>query len=218
MKCKAIIFDMDGTLLDTIEDIGSSMNTVLRRMGLPVHDTLTYKTLVGDGMEILVKRALPESMRDKDTIKSCLDAMKKVYSLHCLDKTRPFNGIDHLLDALAQIDIKMAILSNKPHDFTVAIKDALLSRWPFVAVLGVKEGIPRKPDPKGALQIARLMGVRPSETCFMGDTAVDMKTANNAGMYAVGVLWGFRGIKELKDAGARLILEKPIDLMSYLKK
>ncbi len=218
IKCKAIIFDMDGTLLDTIDDISFSMNTVLRRMGLPTFDTRTYRTMVGDGMEMLVKRALPEAMRDDYTIRSYLDAMKKEYSQHCMDSTKPYDGIEQLLDSLVRMDIKMAILSNKPHDFTMAIKDALLGKWPFHAVLGVRDGVQRKPDPGGALSIARILGLRPSEMCFMGDTGVDMKTANNAGMYPVGVLWGFRGARELMESGARLILEKPLDLLDYIDK
>ena len=215
MKCKGLIFDMDGTLLDTIGDIASCMDVVLASLGLAGHDTDTYKRFVGDGIETLVLRALPENMRNNDMVQKCVEALQGEYKAHCLDKTRPYKGIEQLLDVLAEKGMKLAILSNKPDGFTKMIKNALLGRWKFEAVMGQGPNVPKKPDPSGALMIAERMGYTPNEICFIGDTGIDMQTAISAGMIPIGVSWGFRGPDELIAAGARRIIEHPLDLLEY---
>ncbi|MGI6668631.1 MAG: HAD family hydrolase [Acetivibrionales bacterium] len=216
MKYKAAIFDLDGTLLDTIEDLCDSMNYVLEQMGCPTHSIEKYKYFVGDGMRNLVLRALPEDKRDKGSVESALAAMRNAYSKRWDVKSRPYPGITDLLDALACKGIKLSVLSNKVDDITKMIIKKLLPSWNFYPVFGERQGVPRKPDPAGALEIAHLLGVEPGECLYLGDTGVDMKTATAAGMYAVGVLWGFRKAEELVENGARTLISHPLDLLSHL--
>jgi phosphoglycolate phosphatase len=214
MKQRAVIFDLDGTLLDTIEDIGNSMNSVLHRFGFEEHDVETYKSIVGEGIEHLVRRSLPEENRtNQSLLAECLLSMREEYGRRWNEKTRPYPGIPELLDTLADRGIKMAILSNKPDDMTRIVVAQLLPKWRFDAVLGARPSVPKKPDPLGALEIAELLEIRPSDFLYMGDTRIDMETANRAGMKAVGVLWGFRQAEELIAGGAKAIISTPMDLM-----
>mgnify|MGYP000885794739 CR=1 FL=1 len=217
MKFKAVIFDLDGTLLNTLEDLANSMNAVLSKLGLPLHNTEKYKYFVGTGLRNLVRKALPEEKQDDVTVDSCLAAMREEYSRRWADKTRPYDGIPELLDELTKRNIKMSILSNKAHEFTELIVDKFLSKWRFEAVFGERPSVPKKPDPTAALEIARLLAVPPGEFLYLGDSGTDMKTANEAGMYAVGVLWGFRKEEELTANGARAVISKPADLIGLLE-
>jgi phosphoglycolate phosphatase len=216
MKFKAALFDLDGTLLDTIDDLADSMNTVLKKFGFPPHAVEKYKYFVGDGMDILVKRALPETCRDLELIARCITEMKEEYSIHWADKTRPYSGIPELLDAFSGKGIKLSILSNKPHDSTKAVVSLMLPKWRFEAVSGVKEGGPRKPDPAAALNTAVNLGIPPHDFIYIGDTDTDMKTAVSAGMFPVGALWGFRTADELIRAGARILVKNPADLAGFV--
>lgn len=216
MKYKAVVFDLDGTLLNTIEDLLNSMNAVLVKSGFPTHDLETFKTFIGTGVADLVKYSLPTESRDKDTIDRCIAAMRHEYSKRWDDKTRPYKGIPQLLDTLASRNIKMAILSNKPHQATEQVVSKLLPQWKFEAVFGERPPVPRKPDPTSALEIADLLGIKPGEFLYLGDSGTDMKTANAAGMYAVGALWGFRDADDLLQNGAKKIIEKPEELLELL--
>jgi phosphoglycolate phosphatase len=168
-------------------------------------------------MEKLVVRSLPDWARtDAALVSQCLESMRKNYARNWNAKTRPYPGIPELLDELTVRGIKMALLSNKLHEFTAMIVSALLSKWRFDAVRGEKPPVPRKPDPASALEIAGLLGVDPGAFLYIGDTGTDMKTANAAGMYAVGVLWGFRDAGELTAAGARKLISKPAELLELL--
>jgi phosphoglycolate phosphatase len=216
MNYKAVIFDLDGTLLDSLEDLADSMNAVLESAGFPVHDVESYKYFVGDGMEKLVFRTLPEKHRDAGTIAKYTEKMKEEYSRRWNVKTKPYKGIAELLDMLTDKAIHMAVLSNKPDNFTKLIIKELLPKWNFRAVYGQRKSIPRKPDPSGALEIAGILGLQPREILYLGDTGTDMKTASNAGMYAVGALWGFREKEELIANGARAVINKPLDLLNLI--
>jgi phosphoglycolate phosphatase len=216
MSFKAAMFDLDGTLVDTIEDLADSMNSVLERCGFPSHDLDAYKYFVGDGMINLVRRSLPEQAKTDETVMQCLAMMREEYAGRWKEKSRPYDGIPELLDRLSERGIKMAVLSNKPDDFTKVMVRELLSRWRFEAVLGERPSIPRKPDPISALEIAGQMRVSPGDFLYLGDTSTDMKTAGAAGMYAVGVLWGFRKADELLAGGARLLIERPTDLLELI--
>lgn len=216
MKYRAVLFDLDGTLLDTIEDLGDSMNTVLNRYGFPVHNLERYKYFVGDGIENMVKRALPDGEQNEELIKKCVGSMREEYDIHFADKTHPYEGIPELLDSLTDIGIKMTILSNKPDDFTNKMVDKLLSEWHFDMVAGERASIPRKPDPAAAIEITKILGLLPAEFLYLGDTATDMKTATSAGMYPVGALWGFRTADELMKSGAKTLIIKPITLLELL--
>jgi phosphoglycolate phosphatase len=216
-KYRAAIFDLDGTLLDTLEDIARSMNRVLEAHGLPKHPLDSYRYFVGDGARTLVERVLPrEKAWDGQFLEGCLADFLKVYAGNWDANARLYPGIPDMLDSLVSCRLLLGILSNKPHDFTRLCAAKFLDRWPFHAVLGERPGIKRKPAPDGALEIARRLGVSPGRCIYVGDTSIDMKTARSAAMFPVGVLWGFRDERELKEAGAELIIEAPMDLIKFL--
>jgi phosphoglycolate phosphatase len=214
---KGVVFDLDGTLADSIEDIADSMNIVLSEKEFPTHDYDTYKTFVGSGLKSLVENALPDSGRDQATLEACFNRMMCVYDENCVAKTRLYPGIAELLTELQKKDIKIAIFSNKANELTQKIVKVLLADWPLEIVIGAGGDIPRKPDPTGALLISEKMGIPPEELMYVGDSGVDMQTAENSGMYAAGVLWGFRGMEELLENGAEILVEYPTDLLNSLE-
>ena len=217
MQFKAILFDLDGTLLDTLEDLGNSVNRVLAEKEFPTHDLDLYRYFVGDGALMLITRALPKQKRKNDVIQACVDAFQQDYSQNWKVKTRLYDGISEMLDELVTRNLKLAVLSNKPHKFTKQSVDKLLSNWRFEIVLGQRDAVPRKPSPEGALEIAEHLSIKPENILYLGDSAVDMQTAVAAGMFPVGVLWGFRSAKELNDSGAKALLERPLEVLSHLR-
>lgn len=214
MPYRAVIFDLDGTLLDTLEDLADSMNAVLASMGLPTHPVAAYKYFVGDGVVELARRALPPGRRDPKVVKSAVAGMRQEYGRRWDRKTRPYDGIPELLDALAARGVAMTVLSNKPHDFTRLCVTTFLGKWRFDAVQGVDENVLKKPDPSGALAVATKLGIPPAEFIYLGDTNTDMQTAVAAGMFPVGALWGFRTGDELLASGATMLVEKPADVLN----
>ncbi len=217
-SAQAVLFDLDGTLLDTLEDLARSGNAVLRGRGHPVHPIDAYRTFIGDGMHQLARRIFPEEHRpaDDDAIEVVLAEYREAYHRHWRDTTRPFAGIAELLDQLNGRDIPIGVVSNKAHDFTQLCVEEFLRPWRWSAVLGASEGRPPKPDPSVALEAARLMGVAPETCLFVGDSDVDMWTATRAAMHPVGVSWGFRDVDELRRSGAADILDEPADLLDLL--
>mgnify|MGYP001110121513 CR=1 FL=1 len=211
-----VLFDLDGTLLDTLEDLANSMNTALHRLGFEGHPVADYRYYVGDGTEILARRVLPPTHRNERTVEQCVEAMLAEYQKRWHEKTRPYTGVPDLLDALMARRIPMAILSNKKHEFTQLTVSRLLPNWQFTAVVGAKPGVPKKPDPTAALQIAADLHLQPENLLYVGDTNTDMQTATAAGMYPVGALWGFRTEEELRATGAKAIIARPQDLLPYL--
>lgn len=189
------------------------MNRVLASMGLPVHTIPEYKYFVGKGLRNLAACVLPSEARDEKTIDLCLDKMFQEYGGRWGDKTLPYPGITDLLDELTGRGIGLAILSNKAHHLTIKIFDKYLSKWPFEPVFGERPGIPRKPDPSAAIEIIEIMQIPADQIVYLGDTGSDMETANRAGMYPVGALWGFRNAEELIDHGAKLIIKSPEELL-----
>jgi phosphoglycolate phosphatase len=216
MRYNAVIFDLDGTLLDTIADLANSTNSVLERHGFKIHSVEKYKTFVGNGLQNLLQKALPEDRRDDRTIEKCLIDLHEEYARRWAENTRPYDGMPELLSSLQSKNISMAILSNKAHKFTKAIVETLLSDWRFTAVFGERAGIPRKPDPSAALEIAGMLEASPSDILYLGDSGTDMETANAAGMCPVGALWGFRSREELIQSGARHLIQKPSELLELL--
>ena len=214
--CEAVIFDLDGTLLDTLDDLADSMNSVLRRFGFPSHPVESYKRFVGEGVATLVRRALPPDRRDEEDVRRGVEAMREEYSRRWNAKSRPYPGIPELLDQLQNRKIPLAVLSNKPHSFAGAVVDAYFSGWRFTHVFGEKDG-KRKPDPARALQIAADLMMPSGAICVVGDTWTDMETAKRAGMFAVGALWGFRSARELRESGAAVLIEKPADLLAHIR-
>jgi phosphoglycolate phosphatase len=216
LKYPGIIFDLDGTLLDTIEDLADSMNQVLTDLGFPTHTIGAYKYFVGEGVEPLIRRALPEDQLRPELVDQCLGALREEYSRRWENKTRPYAGIPDLLDRLNGMGLRMAILSNKLDHFTRIMVAKLLPRWKFDPVFGARPAVPKKPDPAGALEIAQALHLAPNHFVYLGDTGIDMKTASAAGMVPVGALWGFRPAEELKDQGAKWLIEKPADLIALI--
>ncbi len=216
MKYQAVLFDLDGTLLNTLEDLADSMNRVLSRLGYATHQVDKYRFFVGDGMEMLAARALP-SNSSLEEIKKCGIVMREEYGKHWGDKTHAYPGIPELLTGLAQQKIQFAVLSNKPDPLTKLIIKELLPDWHFQPVIGAREGVPKKPDPSVALEIASTLQIEPEKFLYLGDTDTDMKTATAAGMYPVGVLWGFRTAEELLASGAKTLIHEPPELLRLLK-
>jgi len=211
-----VIFDLDGTLLDTLEDIAVAFNGVLARHGLPLHPLADYRHLVGDGAWVLAQRALPPDWRTEERIAACSREYVAAYRNLAPVRALPYPGIAQLLDGLVARGIPAAVLSNKSHDNAVSSVASLLASWPLSPVLGLREGVPRKPDPSAALEIARKLDLPPERIVFVGDTPNDIQTARAAGMLPAGACWGFRDEAELRAAGASLLLRHPADLLGRI--
>lgn len=212
---KTVIFDLDGTLLDSIEDIASSMNKVLESLQLPTHKIEDYKHFVGGGVDILVENALNNQSKEiKDEV---IKRFKIEYDGKLHSKTLPYDGIYELLDELKKLDINLAVLSNKPHEFTVSYVNHFFKNYNFKEIHGQKKDVPKKPDPKAALNIVKCLDSSCENTYFIGDTKIDMQTAKSANMTAIGVLWGFRDEKELRDFGADFIVSNPLEILKIIK-
>ena len=216
MRFKAVCFDLDGTLLDTLDDLAYCTNKVLSERGFPIHPVDEFRHFVGDGAKMLMIRALPEEARNETLIGECRKDFETIYRECWNRQTVPYHGISELLDSLTKLELKLAILSNKPHEFTVLNVNHILQSWNFDVILGQRERIPKKPDATGMLEICQKLGLTSEEFIFLGDTATDMKTAVSSGCYPVGVLWGFRNEKELKDNGALAVIKNPLDLLDLL--
>ncbi|MCT7525204.1 HAD family hydrolase [Aliarcobacter cryaerophilus] len=212
---KTVIFDLDGTLLDSIEDIASSMNKVLESLQLPTHKIEDYKHFVGGGVDILVENALNNQSKEiKDEV---IKRFKIEYDGKLHSKPLPYDGIYELLDELKKLDINLAVLSNKPHEFTVSYVNHFFKNYNFKEIHGQKKDVPKKPDPKAALDIVKCLDSSCENTYFIGDTKIDMQTAKSANMTAIGVLWGFRDEKELRDFGADFIVSNPLEILKIIK-
>jgi phosphoglycolate phosphatase len=192
------------------------MNATLEKYGYPQHPVADYKYLVGDGLVNLVRRVLPADQRDDIILNLIVAAEREEYGRRWANKTRPYEGVPELLDALAEHKTPMCVLSNKPDDFTRLMVKTLLPTWEFAVVRGERKDTPMKPDPTGAKQIASELGIPATEFIYVGDTGTDMQTAVSSGMFPVGVLWGFRNREELVNAGAIMLLDQPCDLLALL--
>lgn len=212
----AVLFDLDGTLLDTIEDIAFSLNAVLEEHGYPTHSVNTCREMIGFGMRELVRSALPEDIANGPQFDSLQQKMQDTYAAHWNVLSRPFDGIGHLLDTIDRLGLKKAILSNKPDHFTRMCADELLSEWNFDVVMGFSDHISPKPDPRGALMVAGQLDLEPGSILYVGDSGVDMKTAVAAGMYPLGVLWGYRSENELRATGATRLVTSPDEIVNFL--
>jgi phosphoglycolate phosphatase len=216
MKFEAVLFDLDGTLLDSIEDLTDSMNIALDRFGFPAHDVEACKHFVGDGVEMFALRALPENRRDEAMVAQCAAEMRAEYRKRWSLKTRPYDGIPELLDDLTLRNLKLAVLSNKPEESTKEMVAELLSKWRFYPVAGARPSVPKKPDPTLAIEISQQLRLPADKFLYLGDTGTDMKTARGAGMFPVGALWGFRTAEELKDTGAKVLAAHPSEVLQFL--
>lgn len=211
---KAVLFDLDGTLVNSLSDLAASTNFALTKFGFPTHETEKYKYFVGDGMAKLIERALPEDKRDMETINTTLDIFMEHYRAHYVDETVPYDGILELLDKLT--GVKKAVISNKADEMVIPLTKKLLGDR-FDIVCGKREGYPTKPDPTLTLEIIEKLGVASNECIFVGDSGMDMAVAKNSGCVALGVLWGFRSEEELLLNGADYIAKKPAEILEIIK-
>lgn len=217
-KITGIIFDLDGTLLNTVEDIMDSCNIALKKLDYPLHSLKEYKQFIGEGMEELVRKALPQDKRDEENIKICLELLREEYKKRYHNKTKPYDGIKDLLKTLLKRGIKMAVFSNKPDDFTLSATKYYFPEIDFCVVLGAKEGNPKKPDPYGANFIIKKLNIPKENIAYLGDSKTDIMTAKNCGVLSVGAEWGFRGKEELISAGADYIVKTPDEFLVLIDK
>ena len=215
----AVIFDLDGTLINSLADLADATNAALAQFGYPTHPLAAYRHFVGNGVEKLVRRALPagEAERLGPDLAGVAEAMRTRYDNAWHVKTAPYPGVDGVLRELEQRGLRLGVLSNKPHVWTGEIVRHFFPGIPFAAVRGAMPGVPHKPDPAPALRMAEELGTPPQRTVFVGDSNVDILTGVRAGMPAVGVTWGFRDAAELREAGASALIDRPADLPAVLE-
>jgi phosphoglycolate phosphatase len=213
-RAALVIFDLDGTLADTLGDLAAAMDAVLDAHGLPRRRLDDYRDFIGDGVAELVGRSLPAAARA--LLPALVTEFRAEYAAHMFDRTAPYPGVAELLDGLAARGVPVAVLSNKLDDAVQEIVRRLFGRWRFAAVRGELPGVPRKPDPTAALALAAGLGAPPGRTVFVGDSGNDVETAARAGMLPVGALWGFRDRAELEARGARVLIARPAELLAIV--
>ncbi len=216
MRFKAAIFDLDGTLLDTLDDIGTAANAVLSQFEQPKHSMEAYKTLVGDGVAVLFQRAWPATKADPHLLEQAVAAFQSSYAKQWNNRSKPYDGIEILLNRLQADSMTLGVLSNKPDQFTRQCIDHFFTNIHFSCVAGQKPDVPRKPNPAGVFQMAAEWKLRTEEIAYIGDTNTDMETAVAAGCCAIGVSWGFRAVEELRRAGAQQIFQTASELGDFL--
>ena len=216
MNKKLVIFDLDGTLLNTIDDLAVSANYALRQHGYPEHELPAYRYFVGNGITKLIERALPEAERCEPTILQLREEFVGYYQRHKTDLTRPYPGIPELLTHLNDQGITLAVASNKYHQGTIELIRHFFGEKLFSVVLGQRENIPVKPDPAIVYEILSQTDTSPAETLYVGDSGVDMQTARNSHLTSIGVSWGFRSRKELKENGADYIVDSPEEILEKI--
>lgn len=215
MTYSSVIFDLDGTLLDSLEGLANTCNNVLVSHNFPTHPLGAYQEFVGDGLEILMVRCLPKYTSHTVVLQCCI-MFKELYALNWKKTCCAYDGIETMLTTLRKAGCKLSVLSNKPHEFTRLIVKEMFPADMFAVVYGQREGLPKKPDPSVALEIARHHGCSPRETLFVGDTGIDIQTGKAALMVTAGVSWGFRTVQELQDNSADLIVHHPSELVEYV--
>lgn len=211
---KAFIFDLDGTLIDSLADIAESINRMLDARGYPRCEQEVFKQMVGDGMEKLVERALPEGVRSQELIKICVEEYRAHYDMLWNAQTQPYPGIVEMLAELKARGLKLGVISNKAHRFTVPMTEHFFGKTCFDHILGQRAEVPRKPAPDGAHEMASLLGLKTDEMAYVGDSGIDMEFAKNSGMRAIGVRWGFRSEAELIECGADLLISSAAELFN----
>jgi len=213
----AVIFDLDGTLFDSLGDIAESINLMLDDRGYPRCEPEDFKEMVGDGMEKLVERALPEHARTPELIAICVEEYRAHYDRHWNVQTTIYLGINELLASLRAQGFKLGVISNKAHRFTVPMTEHFFGMGTFDAVLGQRNEVPRKPAPDGAMEMATALGVPFASCAYVGDSGVDMKFGVNAGMRRIGVRWGFRSDEELLASGAEVLVSHPREILDFIQ-
>ena len=212
---KVAIFDLDGTLLNTLDDLANACNYALNKFSFPTHNVEEYKKFIGNGIYKLVERALPNNKKDKETVEKVLKTFSDYYNEHMIDMTKPYDGIVDILDELRAKGIKLAVVSNKKHEFTIEIVKKYFGDR-FDIVFGHRENYKEKPDPTSVLEVIEKLNILKSECIYIGDSNVDILTAKNAGVKSVGVSWGFRDREELANEGANYLADNNIELLNII--
>ncbi|MFB9078449.1 HAD family hydrolase [Flavobacterium procerum] len=215
MKFKGIIFDLDGTLVNSLEDISDAMNKVLQGLNFPTHTYETYQYFIGSGLRNLVSKALPATNNSDEQIEICFECMINEYREMCTLKTKPYDGIVELLEKLTSQNIKMAVFSNKADELTKKIASEIFPNN-FDTAIGLSTEELKKPNPFEAVEISKKWNLKPEEILFVGDSDIDMQTAVNANMFPVGVTWGYRTEEELKNSGAKVVVNTASELIEIL--
>jgi len=210
-----LIFDLDGTLVDSLHGIAASVNHALFQGGHATHSVAAVQGFIGNGARILLERTAPVGS-DESILLALEQAFKSHYDVSWPEGTLPYDGIASMLETLQELGHPLAVLSNKPHPFTETIVARIFPGVRFASVLGQRPGIPHKPDPTGALEIAGSLGLSPDDCVVIGDSTMDIETAKNAGMKAIAVTWGFQDREKLVSAGADLFAESPENLLEII--
>jgi phosphoglycolate phosphatase len=213
---RAVLFDLDGTLLNTLIDLADAMNASLTQFGFPPQPVEAYKYFIGDAVETEARRAMPEAAHDIDTIKKVAELSEQIYDKCWHKNTKAYPGISELLSSVANRGLPMAVLSNKPDCYTKIMVEKLLPDRRFEIVQGALPDVPVKPDPTSALKIANQLKILPEQFLYLGDTNTDMKTAVAAKMFPVGCLWGYRTADELLASGAKILVNAPTEVLQIL--
>ncbi|AXH11000.1 HAD family hydrolase [Malaciobacter halophilus] len=213
-KNKAIIFDLDGTLIDSVLDIALCMNEVLEELNLKSYEIEEYNYFLGGGVDVLVNNVLKNPSKELKQLVT--KRFQEVYETTLHSNTKAYEGVYELLKQLQNRGFNIAVLSNKPHKFTKGYVDKIFKQFNLKEVHGQKDAIPKKPNPQAAINIAKSFNIPCQDIYFVGDTKVDMQTANNANMISIGVLWGFRNEQELKDYGAKYIVKHPLEILDIV--
>ncbi|MBE7018458.1 MAG: HAD family hydrolase [Ruminococcaceae bacterium] len=215
---KGAIFDLDGTLLATLESIAKAGNTMLKHFGYPPVPVKQYGIFAGNGADKLVERALIYSGDTKLVhLEEAIRVYREIFGEYCSYQVKPYDGIVKMLDELVAKKIHLGVVTNKPHVSATRLMKEYFGNYPFTHVIGQQTGLPQKPDPAGIFTLLSDWGIAPSECVYLGDSDVDMQTGNNAGCLTIGVLWGFRDKGELDENGAHHTIENPLELLDLLK-
>ena len=215
MKIKSVIFDMDGTLLSTLKIISDTNNEILEKHGFPTHSMEKYKTFVGDGLRMLLRRALPKDF-DENLLGPMLTEVLDLYHERGVGTIPPFEGIRETLDALVQRGVNISILTNKEHKYALLNAETILGEYKFNPIIGERAGKPLKPAPDGIREVCEITGIPRENTVYAGDMKVDVVTAKNAGVRSVACLWGFGRKEDLEALGADYLIENPLDLVKIV--
>ncbi len=213
---KAILFDLDGTLINSLDDLADGVNHTLAEYGFPTHETKKYKYFIGNGMRNLIERALPEEFKNTETHNKVLADFMAYYKTHSLVKTAPYNDVHALLDTLINKGVKSVLITNKAHAAAENISNHFFGDK-ITAVYGQREGIPTKPNPEIIFLCLKELNLTPEECLFVGDSGMDMLAGVNSGITPVGVTWGFRTEEELRENGAEHIINSPLELLELIK-
>lgn len=215
MKFNAVFFDLDGTLVNSLEDLASCVNYVLKQKGYPTHKTECYKLFAGDGILKMIERAAPSELSDSPIILELKEMFMQYYAEHYADNTTAYEGLIDLVESLKKKGIKLAVVTNKAQEMAQKVVEKLFGNS-FDYILGLREGIPAKPDPTGIFMAMKELSVEPSECAFVGDTGMDVAGGVNAGAYPIGVLWGFREKDELVKFGAKEFASTAEELLNII--